>query len=290
MIAKSADAQYARDYDWSIRKDAKETKFEVEPDGQATAKYTVEANLEGYEDQDFTVTGEITVANPNDFKDTQVLLEDKLSLEGATCSIEGLSDGKLELAAGETRTVKYSCSFESPVAEADYTGHDNTVNASWTDVEGTTRTVSAKAPLEFEAASATDEMVTVFDDFTNPENPRELGKVKAEEQSKKFTYELVLDGIAGKCRTMTNTSTIPEQSGEDGNNSDSADVEVCSEAPQAAPPAPPAPPALPAAPPAPLAPLAATGLDQGTLWLAGAAGMVIIAGALILLRYRRRNP
>ncbi len=289
MIAKSADAQYARDYGWSIRKDAKETKFEVEPDGQATAKYTVEANLEGYEDQDFTVTGEITVANPNDFKDTQVRLEDKLSIEGATCSIEGLADGKLDLAAGETRTVKYSCSFESPVAEADYTGHENTVNASWTDVEGTTRTVSAKAPLEFEAASATDEMVTVFDDYTNPENPRELGKVKAEEQSKKFTYELVLDGIAGKCRTMTNTSTIPEESGEDGNNSDSADVEVCSEAPQAAPPAPPAPPA-PAAPPAPPAPLAATGLDQGSLWLAGAAGMVIIAGALILLRYRRRNP
>jgi len=292
MIAKSADAQYTRDYGWSIRKDAKEKKFEVEPDGQAAAEYTVEANLEGYEDQDFTVTGEITVANPNDFKDTQVLLEDKLSIEGATCSIEGLADGKLMLLAGETRTVKYSCSFDSPVAEADYTGHENTVNASWTDVEGTTQTVSANAPLEFEAASATDEMVTVFDDYTNPENPRELGKVKAEEQSKKFTYELVLDGIAGKCRTMTNTAIIPEASGEDSNNSDSADVEVCSEAPQAAPPAPPVPPAppAPAAPPAPPAPLAATGLDQGSLWLAGAAGMVIIAGALILLRYRRRNP
>ncbi|WP_442904016.1 LPXTG cell wall anchor domain-containing protein, partial [Glutamicibacter sp.] len=64
---------------------------------------------------------------------------------------------------------------------------------------------------------------------------------------------------------------------------------------QAAPPAPPVPPAppapaAPAAPPAPPAPLAATGLDQGSLWLAGAAGMVIVAGALILLRYRRRNP
>ncbi|MFC9936010.1 LPXTG cell wall anchor domain-containing protein [Glutamicibacter sp. NPDC127525] len=295
MIAKSADAQYVRDYDWSTRKDAKETKFEVDPDGQATAKYTVQAMLEDYEDQDFTVTGEITVANPNDFKDTQVLLEDKLSIDGATCSIEGLAEGKLELAAGETRTVKYSCTFETPVAEADYTGHENTVNASWTDVEGTTRTVSAKAPLEFEAATATDEMVTVFDDYTNPGQPRELGTVKAEEQSKKFTYELVLDGVAGTCQTMTNTASIPEKSGEDGNNSDSADVEVCSEAPQAAPPAPPVPPAppappAPAAPPAPPAPLAATGLDQGSLWLAGAAGMVIIAGALILLRYRRRNP
>ncbi|WP_431492858.1 prealbumin-like fold domain-containing protein [Glutamicibacter sp.] len=289
MIAKSAEAQYVRDYNWSARKDAKQTQFEVDADGQATAEYTVEAMLEGYEDQEFTVTGEIILGNPNDFKDTQVLLEDTISIEGATCSIEGLADGKLAIPAGETSTVKYSCTFETPVAEADYTGHENTVTASWTGEDGETHTASAKAPLEFEAASARDEMVTVFDDYTNPGQPRELGKVKAQEQSKKFTYELVLDGVAGKCQTMTNTASIPEKSGEDGNNSDSADVEVCAEAPQAAPPAPPAPP-VPAAPPAQPAPLAATGLDQGSLWLAGAAGMVIIAGALILLRYRRRNP
>lgn len=296
MIAKTAEAQYVRDYNWSILKDAKQTQFKVDADGQATAEYTAEAKLEGYADQEFMVAGKITLDNPNGFKDTEVLLEDRLSIDGATCAIEGLEDGKVAVPAGQSRTVAYKCSFDKPVDAADYTGHENTVNASWTADDGETRSVSATAPVEFKAASISDETVAVFDDYTVSGQARELGEVTADEESKKFTYELVVDGVAGECQTLTNTATIPEDSGEDGNNTDSADVEICSEAPQAAPPAAPAAPA-PAAPAAPApaapvaaAPLAATGLEQGLLWLSGTAGMILIAGALVLLRYRRRTP
>lgn len=286
MVAKSADAQYLRDYDWSLLKDAKQTQFKVEADGQATAEYTVEAKLEGYEDREFTVNGEITVANPNDFKDTEVLVEDKISLESATCTIEGLSDGKITIPAGETSTLNYSCSFDEPVAEADYSGQENLVNVSWSDENGEAQTVSATAPLDFEATEVHDEKVTVLDDYANPDQQRELGTVTADEKSKKFTYTMDLAGVAGKCQTWTNTATVEESSSQDENNSDSADVEVCSEAPQAAPPAEPEPPA---APPARPTPLAATGMDEGLLWLMGSASMIIIAGALMLLRYRRRT-
>ena len=286
MVAKSANAQYLRDYDWSVLKDAKQTQFKVEADGQAKAAYSVEAKLEGYEDQEFTVSGEITVANPNDFKDTEVLVEDKISLESSNCTVEGLNDGKLTIPAGETITLHYSCSFDEPVAEADYTGQENKVNISWSDENGDAQSVSATAPLDFKAAEVQDEKVTVLDDYANPDHARELGTVTADEKSKKFTYTMDLAGVAGKCQTWTNTATVEESASQDENNSDSVDVEVCSEAPQAAPPAPPAPPA---APPARPAPLAATGMDEGLLWLVGSASMVIIAGALMLLRYRRRT-
>lgn len=286
MVAKSADAQYLRDYDWSVLKDAKQTQFKVEADGQATAEYTVEAKLEGYEDRKFTVNGEITVANPNDFKDAEVLVEDKISLESATCTIEGLSDGKITIPAGETSTLNYSCSFDEPVAEADYSGQENLVNVSWSDENWEAQTVSATAPLDFEATEVHDEKVTVLDDYANSDQQRELGTVTADEKSKKFTYTMDLAGVAGKCQTWTNTATVEESSSQDENNSDSADVEVCSEAPQAAPPAEPEPPA---APPARPTPLAATGMDEGLLWLVGSASMIIIAGALMLLRYRRRT-
>lgn len=70
--------------------------------------------------------------------------------------------------------------------------------------------------------------VTVFDDYANPEQQRELGTVTAAEKSKKFTYTMDLVGEAGKCQTWTNTATVEESASHDENNTDSADVEVCS--------------------------------------------------------------
>lgn len=112
--------------------------------------------------------------------------------------------------------------------------------------------------------------------------------------SKKFTYELELAGVAGKCQTWTNTATVEESSSQDVNNSDSADVEVCAEAPLITPPTPPVEPPAPTPPAPPVAqaseptPLVDTGADESLLWMIGTASAVIIAGALMLMRYRRK--
>lgn len=232
VIAKTAAGSFHRDFDWKVSKDAKKTKFTVGEDGKAVASYTVNAEVTGHQDSDWAVTGSITVMNPNDFKDTELTLEDKLSLDSGRCVIKDSADGRVMVLAGKTLTVYYDCSFDAPLSQADYEGMVNEATATWRDAQGVMHSATATADVSFTPGSFSDDSVQVFDDFTDAAHPVQLGTVNAEDEKVSFVYDLELGTAHGTCSSFTNTAWVVQSTGDDDDR-DSADVQLCAEAPLA---------------------------------------------------------
>ena len=232
VIAKTAAGSFHRDFDWKVSKDAKKTKFTVGEEGKAVASYTVNAEVTGHQDSDWAVTGSITVMNPNDFKDTELTLEDKLSLDSGRCVIKDSADGRVMVLAGKTLTVYYDCSFDAPLSQADYEGMVNEATATWRDAQGVMHSATATADVSFTPGSFSDDSVQVFDDFTDAAHPVQLGTVNAEDEKVSFVYDLELGTAHGTCSSFTNTAWVVQSTGDDDDR-DSADVQLCAEAPLA---------------------------------------------------------
>ncbi|GAA1405771.1 hypothetical protein GCM10009614_04170 [Glutamicibacter uratoxydans] len=231
-IAKTAAGSYHRDFDWKVSKNAEKTEFMVGEDGRATASYTVDAEVTGHQDSDWAVAGSITVVNPNDYKDTEVALQDNLSLDSGSCTFADVVDGKVIVKAGESLVVDYDCTFDAPLAESDYDSATNSVTATWQDDEGEPRTVTAAADIAFSPRTLSDDSVTVIDDMTDPQNPVELGTVNADDEKVSFVYDLELNTAPGTCSVHTNTAWIEQATGND-DDADSVDVTLCAQTPVA---------------------------------------------------------
>ncbi|WP_411730787.1 LPXTG cell wall anchor domain-containing protein [Paeniglutamicibacter sp.] len=223
-VTKDVTATFDRDYDWKIEKDADKTSFNVDGDGNVTAGYTVAATKIGHTDSGWKLGGTITVHNPNDFGSITANVEDTLGLEGVTCTI---ADGKtVQIAAGDTLELGYTCDVSAGVDETDYTGViTNTATATW----GEGRSASSDAvAVDFSMDTETDTHITVTDDKYT-ENGHVLGAVTLEESPKTFSYDVDWEAAAGKCTTFTNTAVIDGDANHPAGNESSADVEVCVE-------------------------------------------------------------
>ncbi len=234
-VSKSVDAGYDRTYLWGLTKQVDKTKVDVTADGTATFEYTVTAVPDGYRDSGHRLSGEVTIENPNEYKDVTVHVTDAVDLDPA--QVCRFPDGQdLVVEAGTSRTVGYDC-LVSGVTESDYSAGDDTTTVTWQRGQDT-GTVTETSPVTFVEKSSIDKSVTVVDDKTDPSTPSEpLGTATWDlPATQTFTYPLEKAGVAGECRDYTNTATIDLAGGRKSANST---VTVCGE---------PVPPVEPEAP------------------------------------------
>src|SRR5690606_28375897 len=96
----------------------------VLPGQTAAFDYTVTVTPSAAKDSNFTVSGSITVTNPNAIAATVLTVTDTLT--GATCDVD--EPANLEVPANGTLAIPYTCTL--PDGTASTTG-TNAVNITW---------------------------------------------------------------------------------------------------------------------------------------------------------------
>jgi hypothetical protein len=267
VLANIVDASYDRSYAWTITKVAGGTRFDVGDDGTARVGYTVNATPGAATDSGWTMSGALTVTNPNGYKALTVGVSTLTDLGGgAACALAGGQD--LVVPASSSRTFTYDCSFTEQPA---YTG-TGTTRVTW--AKGS---VAIPSPVSFALDEETNKVVDVVDDQTVPGQVVPLGQAtwNAAGTPTPFTYSLDLPADTNECVDLTNTATIVQTDAEA-----SATVTVCG--PQILPeeesrPRP--------RPPVVVAGLPDTGGPGGTVLWSG-VGLVLVGGALVIARSR----
>ncbi len=219
-ITKNVVASLTRTYGWTIDKEVDATVRTVDENGEATFTYTVTATPDGVTDSAWTMTGTITVENPNDWPVTATVT-DLPSFAGVTCTVAG-GNGAV-LPANSSTDFTYTCTF--PATGPFLTG-TNKATVTWDDDQAYSPNSSAEYTAQINEAlwgkTLINDTITVIDDKTDPENPVTLGTATWSEGPKEFTYDVTFDGVPGECVDFTNTAWIEET----GQNADE-EVTVC---------------------------------------------------------------
>jgi len=202
MVAKTAAGTFDRTYLWSITKDVDRTTATIAEGGTATFEYTVGVAQTGVSDSGWTLTGTITVTNPNDWQDVALTgLLDTVD-NGGTCTVDA---GPHVVPAGGALEVGYRCDYASLPA---YTGL-NTATATWDAVTAATPTGTASGDAGFELTQlgSTDRTVHITDSYGG-----DLGTVTGTDSAPyataTFTYLRTESGVGGTCTGYDNTATI----------------------------------------------------------------------------------
>jgi hypothetical protein len=158
--------------------------------GSTTFNYTVNVTTSGW-----TVSGNITVTNPNDWESITGSVADTID-NGGSCTVTGGTG--VALAAKASVTVPYTCTYSAvPTAGSGA----NTATASWNAAAFFTPdgAASGTAPYTFNGLTVTD----TFNGATNT-----LGTVTVPPGSATFTYARTVTAPAGTCTTYPNTARI----------------------------------------------------------------------------------
>ena len=216
-VSKTAAGTFNRTYLWDIDKSVDETSISIADGGLATFNYTVDVWQTGVLDAGWTLSGVITISNPNDWEAiTLTSLADVVD-NGGSCTVDA---GPYVIPASGSIDVNYSCSFAS--APSSYSGK-NTATATWDELVYFTPTGTASGSEDFTLSQlgSTNKTVTVTDTLGGT-----LGTVTATDvapyASAEFTYAKDFEGVGGTCTEYDNTATITETK-----QSDSVTVEVC---------------------------------------------------------------
>lgn len=211
-VSKTATPHFKRTYDWSITKTVNHTTIDTSSSGTFT--YAVLAEETGFTDSTWTVTGTITVTNPNNWESITATITDAIS-NGGTCSVA--TGTGVVVAATATITRHYTCSYASAPTTA--TGH-NTATATWSSSAAHTPNTSAtgKRDATFTtptAVAATS--ITPTDAFNggsgtelctlDPGTPCTLTATNGPSfTSQTYTYMRTESATAGSCTTYGNTA------------------------------------------------------------------------------------
>ncbi|WP_341360131.1 LPXTG cell wall anchor domain-containing protein [Georgenia sp. M64] len=351
QVDKTAEATFDRTYLWEITKDVDVDSVTLDADGDAEFRYTVTATPAGHVDDGWSVTGVISVTNPNDFRPVGAVTVIDTTDVGGTCTVydaDGVpvGDRELEMPAATTWELPYECVFDGApdLATPGVLTGTNTVTVTWVMSRGETghddgghddghgdvvvavddgheggsggqgghevedgdgheaerHSATAEADFVFTLDQVTDDVITVWDDRTDPDHPVVLGTTGTGEDGEPlaatFEYDLALAGTAGRCVGYTNVAWI-EETGQEA----TASAEVCVDAAPVLPPPPPAIPTVRPVVPAP-APTAApaavvtvtrparqlptTGTETAGL---GAVGLLLTLGGTALYAASRRR-
>ncbi len=224
-VTKTAVAKYDRSYDWTITKQASPPSITT-PNDTATFSYTVTATKSEPTDNNFTVTGVITVKNPGKKAVSGVTVTDAIK-NGPACVVPNGTN--LTVPAHGTINLPYTCSLTSK------TDGTNKATATWSGGSAYTT-----VPFTFGApSSVANDAVDVSDRFSNgPTTILDGGAgITA---SKVFTYERTVAVPATGCLTYPNVATVT--SAQEFTREASAQVEVCRTPPPPVPPTTPTPP------------------------------------------------
>ncbi|MBK6440844.1 MAG: hypothetical protein IPH27_05605 [Actinomycetales bacterium] len=233
-VTKTATPGYGVTYPWTITKDASRTEILVGEGGDTSVTYTVKATAGAAYPSSWTLTGTITVSNPNDWEAINATVTDTVNIDGVTCTIDGASTVSVPRATGGqpgTAQVTYTCSLAPGTNPGTWDG-TNTATATWSADDASTATGSATgtAPVTGSQTGATNAWVTVTDTLGG--DTVTLGTVDADgtlhpeagigTADGAFTYTKALTGTPGACETIDNTATITQTA-----QSDDASVQLC---------------------------------------------------------------
>jgi len=215
-VTKTAAGTYDRSYLWDIMKDVDKTYVEAMVGDVITFNYTVKVMQTGFDDSNWSLTGKITVANPNDWQDIVATVTD-LYLGGVCTVVGGVN---VTVPKGSFVELDYSCTFAD---EPSYTG-TNTATATWDAAAyfTPTGTASGTAEASFTKVGEINKTINVTDSYAG-----DLGSVTATDESPwaeaTFTYSRDITAeFAPACMTYDNTATIVETE-----QSDDASVQIC---------------------------------------------------------------
>ena len=232
-VEKTAEAVFDRQFLWELGKTAARDRVETAAGTPAVAEYSVEATPAGHRDSAWRISGDITVRNPNDYKDVLATVTDGAGMgASADCTVDG--GGSVPVAAGAAVTLAYECVF------ADEPGRSgkSIATAQWRAHDGGEAASVATAGVEFQVGTETDRTVTVLDHLAERDaevgaakardaGPRVLGTARwnADRTPARFDYSIELDGTGGTCTAFSNVASLRETG-----QTASADVHVCAEA------------------------------------------------------------
>ncbi|MCO1339087.1 hypothetical protein BJH93_09325 [Kocuria polaris] len=230
VVEKNVIHSFDRTYLWDIEKRVLgEQPFAADPEtGDVTVEYEVTVSPNSFQDSGWAMSGEITVANPNDWQDIETTVSDAVDIGGgAECVV---MDATRLIGASESQTFDYNCTFTSEPA---YEG-ENVATAVWDADAAFTPTGEATgtAAVAAEAWSVTpiNDTVVVEDDHFTFDPAWEVTWSEGMEPETR-TYELTWNvGEAGTCAEFVNVASVI---GEEGLPlaEDDALAEACREAP-----------------------------------------------------------
>src|SRR5262249_44801235 len=147
----------------------------------------------------WTVSGAITVTNPNDWQSISGSVVDSLTDAGGVCT-----GGTFVIAPLGSAVVNYNCSFAAAPTGVSGT---NTTTATWDSAAAHTLNGSAAGTAGYDFGSK-----DVVDTFNNG-TPTTLGAVAGNVVSKTFSYaHTVSNGVGGTCTKYDNTATFRGES------------------------------------------------------------------------------
>jgi hypothetical protein len=211
-VEKTAVPSYTRTYNWQIDKAVDKTFL----DAGGTATYTVTVTETGFTDSAFTVSGTITVSNPNDWEAITADISDAID-NGGACSLTGATG--VTIPASGSVTLAYSCTFASnPGSGA------NTATATWDAAAASTPDGSSSGTASYQFGEPTNRVnrtIHVTDTYSGL-----LGTATATDSAPltvtTFSYSRHFTPPATGCQTIDNTATIIETGQSAG-----ASVRVC---------------------------------------------------------------
>jgi hypothetical protein len=218
-ILKDATGGFTQSYAWSISKVADKTFVRKRIWSKTTINYSVTPSHEAGTITDVTVTGTISVFNPNDEAVEGATVTDELS-DGTLCSVTGGSDATIE--PGDN-SFAYACALDAlPDGQL-----DNTASVTWPEQQvGGSALAAGSAGFTFDSVSflstVVDACVEVTDTFAGALGTRCAGDA---EDGTAFTYARVIKVLKG-CRLYPNTATFTTD-GTATTGEASASVKVC---------------------------------------------------------------
>ena len=204
-VTKTAAGTFDRTYLWQISKAVDQTMVKIAEGGSYTFHYTVDVAQTGISDAGWTLSGTITISNPNDWEAITLTGLSDVVDNGGACTLD---QGPYVVPKSGSLDVNYTCSFAS--APSSYSGI-NTATAIWDKAAAFTPTGTASGSKEFTLSQlgAINKTVHVTDTYGG-----DLGTVAATDAAPfakgTFTYERTISGVAGTCTTYDNTATITE--------------------------------------------------------------------------------
>lgn len=220
--ATTADPAFTRTASWNVTKAVDKTLVEQQS-GSATFTYTVKASQTGATDSAWTVTGTITVHNPNDWEPVSLTGVSDAVDNGGSCTVEGDRQQTIP-AEGDSVGLTYTCVYATAPSPATGT---NTATATWDAAAASTPTGSASAGAGFafgEPTTRVDWAINVTDSFNGTAGA--LGTLTATDAAPfattTFTYERTITVPTWNCVTIDNVAQLTETGQSAGRS-----VEVC---------------------------------------------------------------
>ncbi|MEI2827764.1 MAG: hypothetical protein V9F04_16280 [Dermatophilaceae bacterium] len=198
-----------------ITKSVDKSSIVVGEGGDTQVRYTVDVTRGTPTPTAWTLSGDITVHNPNTFESITATVTDAVDIPGLTCTVAG--SATVTILPGTDARLPYTCTVAAGADPGTLSG-TNTATATWDAAEAHTAvgTATGAAGVTGTLTGSVDESITVSD----PMAPG--GVVGTFGGSGSATYDVTLTGTAGQCQTIDNTATISSTG-----QSDAASVQLC---------------------------------------------------------------